>query len=214
MIIKTLIVGPFQCNCTILVCEKTREAVIIDAGDEFAKIKKELQILDIKLKYSLHTHAHLDHIGAVSELKRFTSNTKICLHKADQDLYEKLPIQGQMFGFQYDVPPQVDHNLEHEEKLSFGDHKFSVIHTPGHSPGGVCFQFAEGEISDKPHLFTGDTLFRESVGRSDLWGGDHRTLVKSIKDRIFTLEEETVVLPGHGSKTSVSYEARNNPFLK
>src|SRR4051812_40366611 len=133
----TLVVGPFQCNCSLLVCEKTKEAIVVDAGDEFERIKKLCESQGVKLKYSLHTHAHLDHIGAVEGLKKWKPDAQICLHKADEQIYNNLVMQGQMFGISYNPPPPVDKFVEHEETMRFGEHEFKVIHTPGHSPGGV-----------------------------------------------------------------------------
>ena len=209
----TLVVGPFQCNCQILVCQKTNEAIIIDAGDEYDRIKKLCTEHGIHLKYSVHTHAHLDHIGAVKELKSDHPHAKIALHSADEKLYQNLPMQGQMFGIDYETPPPIDHFLRDEEVIRFGEHEFKVIHTPGHSPGGVCLHFKEGELSEMPTVFTGDTLFQQSIGRTDLWGGDHRQLIKSIKDRLLRLDDQTVVPPGHGPVTSIGVETKSNPFL-
>lgn len=211
--LKTLVVGPFQCNCSIITCAETNEAVIVDAGDEFPKIKKELEAQGVKVKLSVHTHAHLDHIGAAKDLKAFSPKTQIALHRADEYIYQMLPQQGQMFGLQYDAPPPVDRYLVDEETVEFGNTKFSVIHTPGHSPGGICLHFAGGLLSPEPTVFSGDTLFRSSIGRTDLWGADHRQLIKSIKDRLLTLDEQTRVYPGHGASTSVAFEGRENPFL-
>lgn len=210
-----LVVGPFQCNCSILVCEKTKEAIVIDAGDEFGRIKAACEKAGLRLKFSVHTHAHLDHVGAVGELKRWCPQAKIALHKADEQIYQNLPMQGQMFGFQYDVPPPVDHFLQDEETIEFGAHRFTVIHTPGHSPGGVCLKFGADEIEgvQEPAIFSGDTLFQYSIGRTDLWGADHRQLIKSIKQRLLSLDEQTLVLPGHGASTTIGVEARENPFL-
>ena len=214
MIHKQLVVGPFQCNCSILICEKTKEAIIIDAGDEAPRIIEELKNQGCTVKFSFHTHAHLDHIGAVKELKAFSPSTKIALHASDLQLYENLPMQGKLFGVDYDVPPKVDQLIEDEETLSFGDGKeLKIIHTPGHSPGGVCLKFKEGLLGDKPVLFTGDTLFHESIGRTDLWGGDFSVLKKSIKERIYSQEKETVVCPGHGLRTSIEHEMAENPFV-
>ncbi len=213
MIQETLVVGPFQCNCCILACEETKEAVVIDAGDEYDAISKRLRALGLTVKYSLHTHAHLDHIGAVHGLKAEYAAAKIALHADDADIYRMLPQQGQMFGFHYDAPPAIDVMLQDGQEISFGRHKCQVIHTPGHSPGGACFHFSGGELGTAPFLFSGDTLFHESIGRTDLWGGDFGTLKKSIQGRLFTLEEETAVQPGHGPRTSVGHERRKNPFV-
>lgn len=209
----TLVVGPFQCNCSIVVCEKTKEAIIVDAGDEFEKIRAAVEKHGVTVKYSVHTHAHLDHIGAVGGLKAWRPETKICLHKGDEWIYQNLPMQGQLFGFEYAPPPPVDHFMEHEEVMTVGEHKFSVIHTPGHSPGGVCLKFEGGALQAEPVVFSGDSLFQLSIGRTDLWGADHRQLIKSIKERLLSLDDQTVVHPGHGPSTSVAVEARENPFL-
>ena len=210
----TLVVGPFQCNCQVLVCEKTKEAIVIDAGDEVERIRGWCETAGINLKYSVHTHAHLDHIGAVEGLKTWRPEMKICLHKADESIYQNLPMQGRMFGLTYTVPPPVDHYMEHEEVLEFGDqHKFSVIHTPGHSPGGVCLRFEGGSLALEPVVFSGDSLFQLSIGRTDLWGADHAQLIKSIKERLLSLDEQTRVFPGHGAPTTIAIESRENPFL-
>lgn len=210
---QTLVVGPFQCNCQILICEKTKEAIVIDAGDEIERIREALSKAGVKLKYSVHTHAHLDHIGAVGGLKESLPGMQICVHKADEWIYQNLPMQGQLFGFQYAPPPPIDKFIVDEEVLSFGEQSFSVMHTPGHSPGGVCLRFEAGGLADTPVVFTGDTLFQRSIGRTDLWGADHRTLIKSIKERLLTLDEQTAVHPGHGPSTTIGIEERENPFL-
>lgn len=209
MIKKTFVVGPLQCNCTLLACEKTGEAVLIDPGDEGPKLISELSTLKVKVKYLLHTHAHFDHIGATKSLKEQTQAT-VCLHQGDQSIYEMLPVQGQMFGMQFEPAPAIEKFLLDEEVLSFGEHSLQVIHTPGHSPGGVCFKLTSGE----EYLFAGDSLFQGSIGRTDLWGGDFDLLIRSIKRRIFTLNDEIAVFPGHGPSTFVGQEKRHNPFFQ
>lgn len=211
--LKQLVVGPFQCNCSIVIDDNTREAIVIDAGDEFAKIQKFLQAENITVKYSIHTHAHLDHIGAAAPLKAWSPQTQIALHKDDVALYHQLPMQGRLFGFEYAPPPPVDIELVDTQEIEFAGCKCSVIHTPGHSPGGICLHFREGLLAPEPVLFTGDTLFQRSIGRTDLWGGDHDLLISSIKDRILTLDDQTKVLPGHGPSSAVGIESRENPFL-
>ena len=211
--IKTLVVGPFQCNCSVIVCKQTKEAIVIDAGDEFPKIKKALTDLGANVVFSVATHAHLDHIGAFSELKSFSPKTQIALHRDDEFLYKILPDQGRMFGFSYDMPPLIDRYLQDEEEIQFGQQKFSVIHTPGHSPGGICLRFEAGSLGPEPVVFSGDTLFRSSIGRTDLWGADHSQLIKSIKQRLLTFDDQTRICPGHGPNSSVGLERRENPFL-
>lgn len=208
-----LVVGPFQCNCSIVVCEKTKEAIVVDPGDELERIVAACEKSGVNLKYAVHTHGHLDHIGAVKGLKAKIPTLKIALHQGDEDLYGNLPMQGRLFGFEYETPPPIDHYLNDGEELSFGEQRFKVIHTPGHSPGGVCFRFEAGALSQVPVVFSGDTLFQRSVGRTDLWGGDHRQLIKSIKDRLLSLDGQTEVLPGHGAGTTIEAEAKENPFL-
>ncbi len=208
LIRKNLTVGPLQCNCVILACEETREAIVIDPGDEPSKIIQALEKDQLKVKYLLHTHAHFDHIGGTKGVKEKVQGT-ICLHKDDEMIYNMLPMQGQMFGMRMDSPHPVEHFLEDEERIQFGKHSLQVIHTPGHSPGGVCFKM-EGNES---WLFSGDSLFEQSIGRTDLWGADHGTLIHSIKSRLFTLSDETKVFPGHGNPTRIFEEKRSNPFL-
>lgn len=206
---EIIVVGPLQCNCSVLSCEKTNEAIIIDPGDEAPRIVKYVKEQNLKVKYVIHTHAHFDHFSGTSGVKTAT-NATLCLHKEDQMLYQNLPMQGRMFGMQFDPAPPIEKFIENEEVISFGECKVEVIHTPGHSPGSICLKctFSGGE-----KLFSGDTLFKESVGRSDLWGGNHDQLLTSIKNRILCLEEDLPVFPGHGDETSIWHEKKNNPFF-
>jgi hypothetical protein len=155
-------------------------------------------------------HKNLDTIRQFA----FEQKIKLSLHQADHELWKNLVKQGSMFGFEFGEPRPVDHFLLDEEELKIGDSKFKILHTPGHSPGGLCIRFNEGELAEVPFLFSGDTLFQSSIGRTDLWGGDYKTLIQSIKQRIFTLDEETTVVPGHGFETSIAEERRDNPFLR
>lgn len=208
MLRKQLVVGAFQCNCTILGCDKTGEAIVIDPGDEGAKIISAVQALGLSVKYLLHTHAHFDHIGATLDLKHHLGSVP-CLHKSDEPLYTNLPLQGQFFGMQVGEAPPIEKFLEDGEVIQFGEKSIEVIHTPGHTPGSVCFKLNGSD----PELFSGDTLFRQSIGRTDLWGGNLDTLLHSIKSRLLTLEDEVPVHPGHGPASSIGYERRHNPFL-
>jgi glyoxylase-like metal-dependent hydrolase (beta-lactamase superfamily II) len=202
-------VGPLQCNCIILGCEKSREAVVIDPGDEADRIIARLQEADYQVKYLLHTHAHFDHFAATGKVKEVVGGT-VCLHRDDEVLFKQLPMQGRMFGFDFDPAPSVEKFLSDEEVLRFGSHRLEVLHTPGHSPGGLSFKLLD---TAEAWLFAGDTLFRESIGRTDLWGGDTDTLIRSIKRRLFTLDDQTEVIPGHGPQTQIGWEKRHNPFL-
>ncbi|MBI4404848.1 MAG: MBL fold metallo-hydrolase, partial [Deltaproteobacteria bacterium] len=192
----------------ILGCKQTKEALVIDPGDEAAKILSEIDKENLKVKYIIHTHAHFDHIGGTGEIHKKLA-VPTCLHKSDLPLYENLPNQGSSFGMSFDSAPPIEKFLQDEEILEFGNHKLQVLHTPGHSPGSICFKLMGGP----EYLFSGDTLFKESIGRSDFWGGDHHTLIQSIKNRLLVFSSETKVFPGHGPATEIGHEKKHNPFL-
>ncbi len=210
MIQEKIVVGPLQCNCALLACEKTKEAVLIDPGDEAPKIIAKLSQLGVKVKYLLHTHAHFDHVGATGKMKEIAGG-EVCLHKDDKPLYDNLPLQGKLFGFPMPSGPAIEKFIQDGEELVFGENKIEVIHTPGHSPGGVCFRVFGGK--EKEQLFSGDSLFQDSVGRTDLWGGNQDLLLKSLRDRVLVLEGEMKVHPGHGPSTTIAHEKKYNPFL-
>ena len=205
---KTLVVGSFQCNCVILGCERTKEAVVIDPGDEAPAILAALRKEGLQAKYLLHTHAHFDHVGATAAVKAGHGGT-VCLHRADEPLYSNLSAQGRFFGMTLESAPPLEKHLEDCEILSVGDFTVEVLHTPGHSPGSVCFRV--GGATEE--LFSGDTLFKQSVGRTDLWGGSAKDLVLSIKNRLLRLDDDLPVHPGHGPSTTIGLEKRTNPFL-
>lgn len=206
---EKLVVGPLQCNCTILSCAETREAVIIDPGDEGKRIAEEVTRMGVRVKYLLHTHAHFDHIGATKQVKEQTG-ALVCLHRKDDFIYKMLPVQGALFGFRgFGMAPSVEKFFEDEEIIQFGNHRLQVLHTPGHSPGSVCFKLLTADEA----VFSGDTLFQQSVGRADLWGGDAPALIQSIRSRLLVLDDELSVHPGHGPSTSIGIERRTNPFL-
>ncbi len=228
LIQKKFVVGPFQCNCRLLACPNTGKAVLVDPGAEPEKLISELEKIrlpngeKVRVEYLLHTHAHLDHIGATRDLvenarKTSTPTTgvpKIALHRDDHEIYLALREQGGLFGLKYEDPLPVDHFLGDEEALKVGDFHLSVIHTPGHSPGSVCFRLHEDSgLGIQETLFSGDTLFQGSVGRTDLWGANQDVMFRSIRDRILVLDDETRLCPGHGPDSSVGIEKRTNPFL-
>ncbi len=222
MIFETLPVGPLQCNCRIIVCPKTFEAAVVDPGDEADTILNSLKAIEQKhqrklnVKFLFHTHAHFDHFGATADVKRgLTPEAKIALHQDEEQLYQALQMQGQMFGFGFKEPLPIDTFLEHEQEIRLGELKISLIHTPGHSPGGLCYRIHEDTgLKSKERVLSGDTLFFESVGRTDLWGGDSDTLVSSIKERLFVLDDDTEVCPGHGPDSKIGHEKRKNSFLR
>lgn len=201
MNIKTLAVGPLETNCHIVWGETSKLAMIIDPGDEPDRIMEYAEGLDIK--YIVLTHAHFDHAGAVPEIKLATG-AHIAFHPADMEAYRSVSEQAAFWGFQSDPMPEPDLMLAEGDKLDIGELSFRVLHTPGHSPGGICL-FGEGT------LFSGDTLFKGSVGRTDLPGGDMEQLKASFR-RLLELPLETRVLPGHGPESTISEESRFNFF--
>ncbi len=207
MILETLAVGPFQSNVFILGNEETREAIVIDPGDDIPDVLGILKKNDLKLNRILLTHGHIDHVSGVKELKDATG-AAVFLHKEDIFLYEQLPTQASFFGTTANDIIKIDTILEDGMEIGAGDLKCRVIHTPGHTPGSVSFYFPSGIV------FTGDTLFRWSIGRTDLWGSSHEELMSSIKEKLFKLDEKTKVYPGHGPATTIGVEKRDNPFLK
>jgi glyoxylase-like metal-dependent hydrolase (beta-lactamase superfamily II) len=210
MICKILSVGPFQSNCIILACKKTKEGVVIDPGDEPENIIQVIKTNKLRIGHILITHGHLDHVNAVSAIKNYT-NGIIALHKEDEPIYKTLEQQAEKFGLYATNPPPVDMFLNHNTQIRFGDYVIETIHTPGHSPGGVCFKILKG---DSVILFCGDTLFAGSIGRTDLWQGSFETLIDSIKTKLLIFPDDTEVYPGHGPKTTIGDERHNNPFLQ
>ena len=203
---QTFPVGPLQCNCTIIGDPVTRKAFVVDPGGDARLILARLQELDLQLVALVHTHAHLDHIMASGELKELTG-ADIYLHEDDKFLWDSLEMQCRMFGVPYTPVPEVDQWFKHGQELPYCDGV--VIHTPGHSPGSCCFWFAGEQL-----LIAGDTLFRRSVGRTDLWGGNHQQLEQSIRQRLYVLDEEVVVVAGHGPKTTIGEECRENSVVR
>lgn len=209
-LVATFPVGQLQCNCSIIADPVSREAAVIDPGGDPQKIVDLLEKHGLKAKYLLHTHAHFDHIlgsRAVAE----KTGAKICLHKGDEWLYNNLATQGQFIGWDLgkEQTLPVDQFLEDDEELHLGALTAKVIHTPGHTPGSLCFSVVHNES----HLFAGDTLFQHSIGRTDLWGGDFDEILKSIRQKLFVLDDSTEVIAGHGSNTSIWEEKKNNPFV-
>jgi len=206
--IETFPVGLLQCNCSIIACDETQEAIIVDPGGDAPNILQKVQEQGLSVKYLLHTHAHFDHVGATAEVRAATG-AKVLLHPGDQWLYDNVPLQGRTFGIATEPTEPIDQEIADGQALAFGRHKSISIHTPGHTPGSSCFCIAAQEN----FLFTGDTLFRGSIGRTDLWGGDSELILKSIKTRLLRLDDSTTVYTGHGPKTTLWQEKKANPFL-
>jgi len=210
MIVKTLVLGELENNTYILSCKETKECIIIDPANEPDKIVDYVKNNSLKVKYIVQTHGHFDHIVGTRKLKEAV-NGKILLHKDDLPLYQNLESQLRTYGVIVKKPLDIDCFIDDNDEITFGkDITAKIIHTPGHSPGGICLYF---ENDGKPLLFSGDTLFAGSVGRTDLWGGSFEQIIQNIKDKIFTLDDNTVVYPGHGDVTSVSKEKKYNRFF-
>jgi len=213
LVLETLPIGSYACNCSILYSKITREALIIDPGNDHHALIHKLKELNIKVKKLIHTHAHFDHIGRSNEIKTATGAT-IHLHRDDQFLYDQLPLQGKFFGQTVGSPAPLDAYIEDQEEFSFEDPEIKTflktIHTPGHTPGSCCFY---SESFQTTVIFAGDTLFQNSIGRTDLPGGDSTKIIRSIKERLLTLPDETYVITGHGPITRIAEEKSHNPFL-
>ena len=192
-------------NTFIAGCEKTREVVVIDPGAEAERIIKVIDKAKYKVVGIINTHAHIDHIGAVQEIKEKYGVT-FRLHETEIPFVEGYDQQCRFFGVNFGKRPEVDGTLKEGDVVEVGNLKAKVIYTPGHSPGGLCFDFGD-------HLFAGDTLFMGSIGRTDLPGGSHETLISNIKNKLLTLPPDTVVHCGHGPDTTIAREKSSNPFL-
>ena len=210
MIHEILPVGMLQCNCSILGDEGTREAIVVDPGDDIDEIVAILARHRLKLKYIVITHAHIDHIGGAKKLKELTG-APLYLNEQDVELYRLMKEQAHFLGTPTPETTKVDAFLKESEEVRCGDIRASVIHTPGHTPGSVCL-LIPGE--DKTTLIAGDTLFRESIGRTDLWGGNMKEILRSLREKLLPLDDNVVVVPGHGPLTSIGHEREYNPFLQ
>lgn len=195
----------------MLACGDTKDCVIVDPGGEIERIAEIVAHYDLTVRAIVHTHAHLDHIFGTRDVKE-KHGGEICLHKGDAFLYDGIAMQAAMFGWKVRDAIPVERWLEHGDRVELGKHVLEVIHTPGHTPGSLCFELASGD--GKRLMFAGDTLFRRSIGRTDLPGGDSQLIAKSIKERLYTRDLDTVVIPGHGPMTSLGEEARANPFVR
>jgi glyoxylase-like metal-dependent hydrolase (beta-lactamase superfamily II) len=211
MILETRAAEPFYKNGFVVGCERTREAIVIDPGDEVADLLAAVGEHRLTARFILLTHAHVDHVTGVAAAKR-DLGVPVYLHKGDLFLYERAVQQGAMFGLRVDAPPPIDAFYD-GSPIVFGDYVVSVHHTPGHCPGGVCLQIGKAGAPGR-ELFVGDTLFAGSIGRTDLPGGDYDTLMRSITEVLFGLGDECVVHPGHGPDTTIARERATNPFVR
>lgn len=207
--IDMLTVGMFQSNCYLVSCSETREAVIVDAGDEAERILEAVAGLGLRVGAVIATHAHLDHVAALPEVVD-ALGVPVWMHRDELRMYEGLGSQAAMFGLQAPGRVPVDRLLEDGEVVTVGNSKAEILLTPGHSPGEVCIGLW-GE--HPPILLSGDVLFQGSIGRTDLPGGDYGTIMETLRTRFVPMPDETVVYPGHGPATTIGHEKKTNPFL-
>lgn len=210
MIVETFPVGPLQCNCTILTDETTNEAIVVDGGDGVDDVLARLNARGSRATLLVHTHAHIDHIYDVARLRE-TTGGRALLHPGDLPLYRALPEQAAAFGLWPEARAiELDGELRDGDVLAAGSIRAEVLHTPGHTPGSVCFAASAG---DGTVLLTGDTLFAGSIGRWDIGGTSREDIVASINAKLMDFPHGTPVVPGHGSRTTIGTERATNPFL-
>jgi glyoxylase-like metal-dependent hydrolase (beta-lactamase superfamily II) len=208
MIVEHFPVGMLQCNCVVLGDEKTKRAVVVDPGDDVSRIEAALAKHGLTVAAIVATHAHIDHVGGLADLKRITG-AQTMLHEEDLELYRDLAEQARWLGVATPPVTTIDAYLTHGGRVEFGASGLDVLHTPGHSPGSVTF-VGPGPT---PLILSGDTLFAGSIGRTDLWGGSYEKIISSIRSRLLSLPDECAVICGHGPTTTIGRERATNPFL-
>jgi hydroxyacylglutathione hydrolase len=207
MIHKIIPVGPLLCNCSILGDETTREAMVIDPGDDIEDVVAILRQYKLQVKQIVITHAHIDHVGGAMKLRALTA-APILLNQNDYALLKMLDEQATWIGVAPPGDVAIEASIADGESLEAGSLKANVMHTPGHTEGSVCLYFPAEKL-----LIAGDTLFASSIGRTDLPGGSFEKIMRSLRDRVMTLPDDTVVIPGHGPRTTIGEEREENPFL-
>ena len=227
-------VGLLQCNCSILGDPETREAIVIDPGDEVDRILAVLRKNNLKVRTIISTHTHIDHVGGLALLHQATG-APVLIHESDLELYRHLDIQAQWLGVPAPQTMRIQDFTREGDTIRWGSFAAKVLHTPGHTPGSICLvvgaapatgeERVSGPIANTPRrvtrnaistsrLIAGDTLFQGSIGRTDLWGGSYPQIIKSINEKLIVLPEDMIVYPGHGDVTTIGTERESNPFLR
>ena len=207
MILEMVSVGPFQENCYVIGDEVTGEGALIDPGDEAARIALAVERTNLEIGWIIITHAHIDHVGGVAALVDEYA-CPVLMHAEAEPMLGQLPTQAMMMGLRFGKVPAVDRHIEDDEVLEVGGLELKALYTPGHAPGHLAFY-----LESEGLVLSGDALFAGGVGRTDLFGGDMKLLLRSIDERLMTLPDETRVLPGHGPETTIGEEQAHNPFL-
>jgi len=231
LIHEVIPVGMLRCNCSILGDPVTGEGIVVDPGDDTDRILALLRRHDLKIRAIVSTHTHIDHVGGLAALHRATG-APVLIHEADLELYRHLDIQAQWLGVPTPAKTNIEDFIKEGDTLRWGGFAAGVLHTPGHTPGSICLVVREGialpetdakagaakERADSTNretrLLSGDTLFRESIGRTDLWGGSYPQILDSIRAKLLPLPDDAVVYPGHGEMTTIGFEREHNPFLQ
>ena len=208
MIYEILPVGPLQCNCSIFGDEQSREALVVDPGDEIGEIRTILKRHELQVKGIIITHAHIDHIGGAAKLKELTG-APVYMNENDMELRAQLDVQAGWIGIEPPAEPEIDVMVRDGDIVALAEQPFHVLHTPGHTQGSISLH-----VPSENKLIAGDTLFRDSIGRTDLPGGNSRQIIASIKEKLLSLNDGVVVIPGHGPETTIGREREMNYFLR
>jgi glyoxylase-like metal-dependent hydrolase (beta-lactamase superfamily II) len=208
LLVETLVNGALFENCYLVADTSSHQGILIDPGDEAERILTEVRRLNVDVQRIINTHGHVDHAGAVASLKRLLS-VPFAIHPEENGWLARLPQQAAAFGLPETEAPEVEEALAHGQTITLGNKTATVLHTPGHSAGGCCFYFADSKV-----VFVGDTLFADSIGRTDLPGGSLENLIISIKTHLLSLSDDVIVYCGHGPTTTIGQERRHNPFLQ
>jgi len=232
LIHEVIPVGLLQCNCSILGDPETRDAMVVDPGDEVERILEILRRHELKVRSIVSTHTHIDHVGGLARLHQATS-APVLIHESDLELYRHLDVQAQWLGIPTPAMTRIQDFVKEGDSLHWGGLEARVLHTPGHTPGSICLVVdrvagshvgataqapgsnpAKQRSSGERRLISGDTLFQGSIGRTDLWGGSFPQIIRSIREKLIVLPEEMTVYPGHGDATTIGAERESNPFLR